>query len=168
MKNAHMHINKAAGQGCGTVATARCRATAPPARIPQGSQLAQWPCQIRLVPVDAPYFDGASLLIAADCAAYAYAGFHSDFMKNHITLIGCPKLDAQDWTEKLSTILASNRIKSLTVVRMEVACCGGMEHAVRRALLASGSQIPCHVITISTDGKILDRGAQDLTSLHTS
>ena len=120
------------------------------------SQLAQWPCQIRLVPVNAPYFDGANLLIAADCTAYAYAGFHGEFMRNHITLIGCPKLDAGEWTEKLAKIIATNNIKSVKVVRMEVPCCGGIENAVKQALMASGKFIPWQVITISTDGKILD------------
>lgn len=120
------------------------------------SQLAQWPCQIRLVPVNAPYFDGANLLIAADCTAYAYGSFHSEFMRNHITLIGCPKLDAGEWAEKLTKIISTNNIRSVKVVRMEVPCCGGIENAVRQALMASGKFIPWQVITISTDGKILD------------
>ena len=119
-------------------------------------QLAQWPCQIKLVPVNAPYFDHANLLIAADCTAYAYGNFHNDFMRNHITLIGCPKLDEGDYAEKLTAILANNNIKSVKVVRMEVPCCGGIENAVKRALQASGKLIPWQVITISTDGKILD------------
>ena len=125
-------------------------------RAPVGSQLAQWPCQIKLVPVGAPYFDGANLLIAADCTAYAYANFHADFMRNHITLIGCPKLDEGDYAEKLTAIIAQNDIKSVKVVRMEVPCCGGIENAVKRALQASGKFIPWQVITISTDGRILD------------
>lgn len=120
------------------------------------SQLAQWPCQIRLVPVKAPYFDGAKLLIAADCAAYAYANLHRDFMKGRITVIGCPKLDGVDYSEKLERILAENDIRSVTVVRMEVPCCGGLEHAAVTALKNSGKFIPWQVITISTDGKLMD------------
>ena len=120
------------------------------------SQLAQWPVQIKLVPVNAPYFDGANLLIAADCTAYAYGSFHSDFMKNCVTLIGCPKLDEGDYAEKLTTIIKNNDIKSIKIVRMEVPCCGGIEKAVKCALIASGKFIPWQVITISTDGRILD------------
>lgn len=120
------------------------------------NRLAQWPVQIKLAPVNAPYFDGARLLIAADCTAYAYAGFHERFMKNHITLIGCPKLDEGDYAEKLTAILKQNDIKSVTVARMEVPCCGGMEHAVKTALAASGKMIPWQVVTLSTDGRILD------------
>ncbi len=121
-----------------------------------GSQLQQWPCQIKLVPVNAPYFEGANLLIAADCTAYAYGNFHNDFIRNHITLIGCPKLDQGDYAEKLTEIIRNNNIKSVKVVRMEVPCCGGLENAVKRALQASGKFIPWQVVTISTDGKILD------------
>ena len=121
-----------------------------------GSQLQQWPCQIKLVPVNAPYFEGANLLIAADCTAYAYGNFHNDFIRNHITLIGCPKLDEGDYTEKLTAIIAGNNIKSVKIVRMEVPCCGGIEMAVKRALQASGKFIPWQVVTISTDGKILE------------
>lgn len=120
------------------------------------SQLSQWPVQIKLVPVKAPYFDGANLLIAADCTAYAYGNFHNEFIRNRITLIGCPKLDEGDYAEKLTAILANNNIKSVTVVRMEVPCCGGIENAVKRALMASGRFIPWQVVTISTDGRILD------------
>lgn len=120
------------------------------------SQLQQWPCQIKLVPVNAPYFDNANLLIAADCTAYAYGNFHNDFIRNHITLIGCPKLDEGDYAEKLTAIIANNNIKSVKIVRMEVPCCGGIENAVKRALQASEKFIPWQVITISTDGKILD------------
>ena len=123
---------------------------------PVSSQLAQWPCQIKLVPVNAPYFDGANLLIAADCTAYAYANFHAEFMRNHITLIGCPKLDEGDYAEKLTAIIARNDVRSVKVVRMEVPCCGGIENAVKRALQASGKFIPWQVVTISTDGRILD------------
>lgn len=120
------------------------------------SQLMQWPCQIKLVPVNAPYFDDANLLIAADCTAYAYGNFHSEFIRGHITLIGCPKLDEGDYAEKLTAIIASNNIKSVKVVRMEVPCCGGIENAVKRALQASGKFIPWQVVTISTDGRILE------------
>ena len=120
------------------------------------SQLSQWPVQIKLVPVNAPYFDGAKLLIAADCTAFAYGNFHNEFIRNHITLIGCPKLDMVDYTEKLTAIIENNDIKSVTVVRMEVPCCGGIEHAVKQALQASGKFIPWSVVTISTDGRITD------------
>ena len=123
---------------------------------PSVSMLSQWPVQIKLVPVNAPYFNGANLLIAADCSAYAYGNFHNEFIRNHITLIGCPKLDSVDYTEKLTAIIANNDIKSVTVTRMEVPCCGGIEHAVRQALQVSGKFIPWRVVTISTDGKILD------------
>ena len=121
------------------------------------SMLSQWPVQIKLVPVNAPYFDGARLLVAADCTAYAYGAFHEDFIKNHITLVGCPKLDSVDYSEKLTEIIRTNDIKSVTVVRMEVPCCGGLEHAVKKALQASGKFIPWQVVTISTDGRILDK-----------
>ena len=120
------------------------------------SRLSQWPVQIKLVPTNAPYFDGAKLLIAADCTAYAYAAFHEDFIKGHITLVGCPKLDGADYSEKLGEIIRDNDIKSVTVVRMEVPCCGGLEHAAKTALLRSGKFIPWQVVTVSTDGKILD------------
>ena len=122
----------------------------------QESQLSQWPVQIRLVPVNAPYFSGAKLLIAADCTAYAYAAFHEKFIKEHITLVGCPKLDSVDYSEKLAEIIAGNDIKSVTVVRMEVPCCGGLEHAAKTALQKSGKFIPWQVVTITTDGRILD------------
>jgi len=121
------------------------------------SQLRQWPVQIKLVPVNAPYFNGANLLIAADCAAYAYGDFHNRYMKNKVTIIGCPKLDEGDYAEKLTAILQHNQIKSVTVVRMEVPCCGGIEHAVIRALQNSGKMIPWQVVTISTDGRVLER-----------
>ena len=120
------------------------------------SQLSQWPVQIKLAPVNAPYFDGANLLVAADCTAYAYSRFHQDFIHGKITLIGCPKLDSIDYSEKLTEIIRSNDIKSVTVVRMEVPCCGGIEHAVKKALQASGKFIPWQVTTISIDGRILD------------
>ena len=120
------------------------------------SRLSQWPVQIKLVPVNAPYFDGAKLLIAADCTAYAYAAFHEQFIKGHITLVGCPKLDGVDYSGKLTEIIRNNDIKSVTVVRMEVPCCGGLEHAAKTALQNSGKFIPWQVVTISTDGNILD------------
>ncbi len=120
------------------------------------SQLSQWPCQIKLVPVNAPYFENANLLIAADCTAFAYGNFHDEFIRNHITLIGCPKLDEGDYAEKLTQIIANNNIKSVKIVRMEVPCCGGLENAVKRALQASGKFIPWQVVTVTTDGKILD------------
>ena len=127
-----------------------------PGAAKQTSQLSQWPVQIKLAPVNAPYFDGAKLLVSADCAAYAYGSFHSDFIRGRVTLIGCPKLDGVDYAEKLTAIIKNNDIKSVTVVRMEVPCCGGIENAVRTALQSSGKFIPWQVVTISTDGKILD------------
>ncbi len=127
-----------------------------PASVHTVGQLSQWPVQIKLVPVNAPYFDGANLLVAADCTAYAYGNFHNEFIRNHITLIGCPKLDDGDYSEKLTAILANNDIKSITVVRMEVPCCGGIEYAVKKALQTSGKFIPWRVVTVSTDGKLLD------------
>ena len=119
------------------------------------SQLSQWPVQIKLVPVRAPYFEGANLLVAADCTAYAYGNFHDEFIRNRVTLIGCPKLDAVDYAEKLTDIIAENNIQSITVVRMEVPCCGGIEQAVKRAMQYSGKLLPWRVITISTDGRIV-------------
>ena len=118
------------------------------------SQLSMWPVQLKLVPPHAPYFNGASLLIAADCTAYAYARFHEDFIKGRITLIGCPKLDDIDYAEKLTEIIRQNDIQDLTLVRMEVPCCGGLEMAAKRALQQSGKAIPMNVYTISLDGKI--------------
>ena len=118
------------------------------------SQLMQWPVQIKLVPVNAPYFDNAHLLIAADCTAYAYGNFHNEFIRNRVTLIGCPKLDEGDYAEKLTAIIANNNIKSVTIVRMEVPCCGGIEHAAKRAIQASGKFLPWQVVTITTDGRI--------------
>ena len=132
-----------------------CEST-PQAVSPITSQLSQWPVQIKLVPTNAPYFDGANLLIAADCTAYAYGDFHREFIRNHITLIGCPKLDEGDYAEKLAEIIANNDIKSVTIVRMEVPCCGGIEQAAKRALQASGKFIPWRVVIVSTDGRLLD------------
>ena len=120
------------------------------------SQLSQWPVQIKLVPVNAPYFDNANLLVAADCTAFAYGNFHNDFIRNHITLIGCPKLDDGDYSEKLTAIISNNNIKSVKIVRMEVPCCGGIENAVKQALQKSGKFIPWQVVIISTDGKIIE------------
>lgn len=120
------------------------------------SELRQWPVQIKLLPVNAPYFANANLLVAADCAAFAYGNFHKKFMKNKITIIGCPKLDMVDYSEKLTEIIKNNSIKSVTVVRMEVPCCGGLENAVKKALMASGKFLPWQIVTISSDGNILD------------
>ena len=141
MKSQHRHEKAAApsGESC------EC----------QPSQLCNWPVQIKLAPINAPYFDGANLLVAADCTAYAYAGFHHDFIRGRVTLIGCPKLDMVDYTEKLGAIIAQNDIKSLTILRMEVPCCGGIEFAAKTALQKSGKFIPWNVVTISTDGEIL-------------
>lgn len=121
----------------------------------QASQLMQWPAQIKLVPPKAPFFEGCSLLIAADCTAYAYGNFHNDFMKNRVTVIGCPKLDAVDYSAKLTQIFAYNNIKNIVLARMEVPCCGGMEYAVKRAIEMSGKDIPLNVVTISINGQIL-------------
>jgi len=123
--------------------------------VPVRSQLSQWPVQIKLAPVTAPFFHDADLLIAADCTAYAYANFHQDFIRNRITLVGCPKLDGVDYAEKLTAIFANNPIRSITVVRMEVPCCGGLEYAVKRAVQASGKSLPCEIVTISIKGDIL-------------
>lgn len=120
------------------------------------SQLMQWPVQIKLLPVKAPYFNGAKLLVAADCSAFAYGDFHQKFIRNHVTIIGCPKLDMVDYSDKLTEIIKNNDIKEVTVVRMEVPCCGGIENAVKTALQNSGKFIPWQVITISTEGKILE------------
>ena len=142
--------------GCpGSAAKAIQRQDSPAVSVYQQSQLRQWPVQIKLAPVNAPWFDGAKLLVAADCTAYAYANFHQDFIKGHITLVGCPKLDAVDYAVKLAEILRSNDIHSVTVVRMEVPCCGGIENAVKRALQDSGKCIPWDVVTISTNGRIV-------------
>lgn len=120
------------------------------------SQLSQWPVQIKLVPITAPFFENSNLLVAADCTAFSYGNFHNEFIRNHITLIGCPKLDEGDYTEKLTAVISNNKIQSITVVRMEVPCCGGIENSVKNALKASGKYIPLTVVTISTDGKIIN------------
>ena len=135
------------------------REAAPTVETPQAQQtshLSQWPVQIKLVPVNAPYFDGVRLLIAADCTAYAYAAFHERFIKGHITLVGCPKLDSADYSEKLTEILRENDIKSVTVVRMEVPCCGGLEIAAKTALQQSGKFIPWQVVTVTVDGRLVE------------
>ena len=129
---------------------------APQAGGPRPSRLSQWPVQIKLAPVRAPYFDGAKLLVAADCAAYAYGDFHERFIKGRVTLVGCPKLDGVDYGEKLTAILQQNDIREVCVVRMEVPCCGGIEQAVKTALQNSGKFLPWQVVTLSTDGRILD------------
>ena len=120
------------------------------------SQLMNWPVQIKLAPIQAPYFEDAKLLIAADCAAYAYANFHAEFIRDKVTIIGCPKLDSVDYSEKLTEIIRCNDIRSITIVRMEVPCCGGIEMAAKKALQASGKFLPWQVVTISIDGKILE------------
>ena len=131
------------------------------AAMPAGqvSRLSQWPVQIKLVPVNAPYFDGAKLLIAADCTAYACGSFHADFIRGHVTLIGCPKLDRADYEEKLTAILMENNVRSITLARMEVPCCGGLEYAARQAVEASGKSIPMRVVTFMADGKLLPQDA---------
>ncbi|NLT58178.1 MAG: 4Fe-4S binding protein [Clostridiales bacterium] len=146
--------------GCPGAAARAIRQEAPadaPATQGAESRLGQWPVQLKLVPIHAPYFQNADLLIAADCAAYAYGGFHGDFMQGRTTLIGCPKLDGVDYAEKLTAILSQNDIRSVTAVRMEVPCCGGLERAVKTALANSGKKIPLQVVTLSVDGRVLDR-----------
>lgn len=142
--------------GCPGMAAKSIVRTEPNQEVPTfiESQLRQWPVQIKLVSAQAPYFDGADVLIAADCTAYAYANFHQTFIKDRITLVGCPKLDMVDYRDKLTQIFALNDIKSVTVTRMEVPCCGGMEMAVKDAISTSGKDIPCRIVTISIDGKI--------------
>ena len=142
--------------GTNSKAIKREATPAPALSAPVTSQLQQWPVQIKLVPVNAPYFDNVNLLVAADCTAFAYGNFHNEFIRNHITLIGCPKLDEGDYAEKLTQIIANNNIKSVTIARMEVPCCGGIENAVKRALQASGKFIPWRVVIISTDGRIVE------------
>ena len=148
---------KAAG-GCPGSAARALDAAPGGALLPTAapSRLRQWPVQIRLAPVQAPFFDGAKLLIAADCTAYAYAAFHERFMRGRVTLVGCPKLDGVDYSEKLTAILSQNDIREVTVVRMQVPCCGGLEQAAKRALQASGKFLPWQVVTLTTDGRILD------------
>ncbi|MBB5336594.1 ATP-binding protein [Pectinatus brassicae] len=155
VKKAQAHKKTAFTCPGSAVKTFTPRANTPQNTMSSISQLQQWPVQIKLVPVSAPYFDNANLLIAADCTAFSYAAFHDEFIKNHITLIGCPKLDEGDYTEKLTAILKSNNIKSLSIVRMEVPCCGGLENAAKNALQQSGKFIPWQITVISTDGKII-------------
>lgn len=155
---ANMQAKSQPHTGCpGSMARSMERAPVnqPASFIPMPSQLRQWPVQIKLVPVRAPYFDGADLLIAADCTAYAYGDFHREFIRGRITLIGCPKLDEGDYTEKLTEIIRQNDVKSVTIVRMQVPCCGGLERAAVNALKASGKFIPWQVRVISTDGRIV-------------
>lgn len=156
-KTKMMSMHKDGGFGCpGTKTREIHRENTVSAPTGSESQLSQWPVQIKLVHVNAPYFDHANLLIAADCTAYAYGNFHNEFIRNHITLIGCPKLDEGDYADKLTQIITNNDIKSVTIVRMEVPCCGGLENAAKRALQTSGKFIPWRVVTISTDGRILE------------
>ena len=158
----HLAAKKAAaiGHGCPSARAMsfaqRLAQKAHAEAAPAASELRQWPCQIKLVPVNAPFFDGAKLLVAADCTAYAYANMHSRFMKGKVTLIGCPKLDMVDYTEKLTEILKHNDIRSVDVVRMSVPCCGGLEYAVRQALIQSGKMIPWQVTVITPDGDLLE------------
>lgn len=145
--------------GCpGTHARALERRAPIPAHAPEKrqSELSQWPCQISLAPVNAPYLNGSRLLIAADCTAYAYANVHEEFMRGRITLIGCPKLDDADYSQKLTGILKNNDIKSVTVLRMSVPCCGGLEQAVKKAIVDSGKMIPWRVAVVSTDGELME------------
>ena len=151
-------VRRAKAGGCPGSASRTLAGTQRAQAAPEGempSELRQWPVQIKLAPVNAPYFAGADLLIAADCTAYAYAAFHRDFIRGRVALVGCPKLDGVDYSEKLCRILRENDIRSVTVARMEVPCCGGLEMAVRRALAASGREIPCRVATIAIDGRLL-------------
>ena len=142
--------------GCpGSMAKSIKRVSSPRPSGTVESQLTQWPVQIKLVPVNAPYFKDADLLIAADCTAYAYGNFHNDFIRNHVVIVGCPKLDSVDYSEKLTEIIRENDIKSVTIVRMEVPCCGGIEAAAKNAIRNSGKFIPWHVVTVSTDGCII-------------
>lgn len=155
-----MAAKKSAGcsGGCpGSAAKAIHRETLTVKQPKQESQLRQWPVQIKLAPIQAPWLGGAKLLIAADCTAYAYANFHQDFMKDRVTLVGCPKLDMVDYSIKLTEILKNNDIQSVTVVRMEVPCCGGIEFAVKKAIQESGKFLPWQVVTVSTDGRIIDK-----------
>ena len=137
------------------VLAAKAQKQAAPVAVRQPGQLSNFPVQIKLAPVNAPYFNGANLLIAADCTAFAYGSFHNDFIRNRVTLIGCPKLDGVDYSEKLTELLKGNDIRSITVTRMTVPCCGGLSFAVKNALERSGKKIPLHIVTVSPDGKIV-------------
>ncbi len=147
-------MKKPAGSCPGSASRAIERESASATAAAGQSELRQWPVQIKLVPVNAPYFGGANLLVAADCTAYAYANLHAEFMRGHVTLIGCPKLDAVDYAEKLTAIIANNDIKSVTIVRMEVPCCGGIENAAKSAILAGSKFLPWRVVTVTTDGQL--------------
>lgn len=155
-KMKHLHEGGCPGSRMRMLEQPEAAESAASAPVQPVSRLRNWPVQIKLAPVHAPYFEGAKLLIAADCTAYAYANFHQEFMRGKVTLIGCPKLDAVDYSEKLTEILRSNDIQSVTILRMEVPCCGGLEMAAKKALQTSGKFIPWQVVTISIDGKILD------------
>ena len=141
--------------GCPGSACQSIQHSAPAADVYVPSELINFPVQIKLLPPNAPYFDGADLLIAADCTAYSYGNFHHDFMKGKVTLIGCPKLDMVDYSEKLTEVFKYNNIRSITVTRMTVPCCGGLSHAVKTAVANSGKNIPLHIVTISPDGQII-------------
>ena len=151
-----VHAAKCQHHQCPGSAVRQMNKSAAPitASVPQISQLTNWPVQIKLAPLTAPYFQGAKLLIAADCTAYAYAAFHKDFIRGKVTLIGCPKLDNIDYSEKLTAIIRNNDISAVTIVRMEVPCCGGLEMAARKAIQSSGKFIPWQVVTIGIDGTI--------------
>ena len=151
----HEHNREGGCPGSSMVQFDHNEAEAPGTNVKPVSRLGQWPCQIKLVPTQAPFFEGAKILIAADCTAYAYADMHADFMKGKITIIGCPKLDAVDYTNKLTEIIRDNDIKSVTIVRMDVPCCGGLQRAAENALRSSGKFIPWQVFTVSRDGSIL-------------
>ncbi|MDO5834775.1 MAG: 4Fe-4S binding protein [Lachnospiraceae bacterium] len=155
-KMKHMHEGGCPGSRVRMMQPAEETEASATAHTSAVSQLRNWPVQIKLAPVNAPYFDGAKLLIAADCTAYAYADFHQEFIRGRVALVGCPKLDDADYSEKLTEIIRNNDIQSVTIVRMEVPCCGGLEMAAKKALQASGKFIPWQVVTISIDGKILD------------
>lgn len=155
-RKAAQHMGGCPGSKMKAIVRTESKSVNEPANIHNESRLMQWPVQIKLVPVKAPYFDGSKLLIAADCTAYAYGNFHDRFIKNHITIIGCPKLDECDYADKLGAIIAGNDIKSITVVRMEVPCCGGIANAAARALKDSGKIIPFNIVTISADGEIIE------------
>ena len=142
--------------GTNSKAIAREESACSVSSAPAVSRLSQWPVQIKLAPVNAPYFDGANLLIAADCTAYAYGNIHEEFIKGRITLIGCPKLDEGDYAEKLTAIISRNNIRSVTILRMEVPCCGGIENAAKRAIQAGGKFLPWRVVTVTTDGRLME------------
>ncbi|MDR1658938.1 MAG: 4Fe-4S binding protein [Desulfovibrio sp.] len=154
-KNVELRKHTKKTPGFGEKLPIRRQAPSPAKELDMSGQLGQWPVQIKLVPVNAPYFSHANLLIAADCSAYACGNFHNAFMHNRITLIGCPKLDGVDYSEKLTEIVAGNAISSVTVVRMEVPCCGGLEQAVKTALKQSGKMLPKQIVILTTKGHVL-------------